>query len=153
MIRYFLQEIFNYRPAREGIFGLGSWTFGLGFFWVPLGTVIHFTWPRWRSLWGERVMVEVIKDEILMMKLSYILSGSNRIKICYFLFSGLKTARDLEKETNVPLSSICRSLKELKENEIILCVNETFHGSKLYSSHPDIDLLKDYIIERMNSYD
>ena len=91
-------------------------------------------------------------DANLLEKLSFILSGKNRIKVCSSLFGGLKTATELQEENKVALSSICRSLNELKDKDIVFCVNEDLQNIKLYKVHPDIQKLKRIIQKRRDKF-
>lgn len=89
-------------------------------------------------------------DKIDKEKFFYILNGKNRVKIYYTLLNCIKSARDIEKSTGISLSSICRSLKELKEKGIIECLNENFAGTKLYTLHPDVTNMKRYLEIKIN---
>lgn len=91
---------------------------------------------------------KIINNDYLKKKLFFILNGKNRIKIYRGLLSGYKTARDLEKNTNITLSSVCRSLKELKERGIIECLNEYQIRGKYYRLTSEAIQLRSHIVER-----
>ncbi|MFW9855887.1 MAG: hypothetical protein ACFFFG_12565 [Candidatus Thorarchaeota archaeon] len=86
-----------------------------------------------------------IKDEKLLKKLAFILGGVNRIKVFISLSEGIKTARDVQidlaKGKSIHLTSICRTLKALKTQQIITCLNTDHQVGKLYSLFPDVTQL------------
>lgn len=93
---------------------------------------------------------DITDDEELLIKLTYILNGSNRIKICALLFENLKTASDIKNELKISLSSVCRTLDGLKKYGIINCPNENFNGKKLYILNSDITILKPFLFKNLN---
>lgn len=91
---------------------------------------------------------KIMNNEGLKKKLFFILNGKNRIKIYRALLSKFKTAKEIQNNTNITLSSVCRSLKELKERGIIECLNEYQTRGKYYRLSSEAVLLKPHIIDR-----
>ncbi|MFX0087774.1 MAG: hypothetical protein ACFFAU_19135 [Candidatus Hodarchaeota archaeon] len=92
-------------------------------------------------------------NEMLVRKLSYILNGTNRIKIYLALIKGVKTARELESDLNVVLTSVCRTLKGLEKRKVIKCINSFESRGKLYKLEEDVLDLKLIIKDKAKKKD
>lgn len=90
----------------------------------------------------------IINNQNLKNKLSYLLNGSNRIKIYLSLLKEIKTACEIEIETNISLPSICRSLKGMLRNEIIQCLDFDQKQGKLYRLASDIISLEPVVTDK-----
>ncbi|MHA1971554.1 MAG: winged helix-turn-helix domain-containing protein [Candidatus Hodarchaeales archaeon] len=91
---------------------------------------------------------KIPSDLGLREKLFFILRGSNRIRIYLALYKNFRTPKELELETGIALTSICRSLQALKEMGIIECLNEYDTRGKYYQLSNDVLGLKTLIEEK-----
>lgn len=97
-------------------------------------------------------MVSLEEDNII----SFILSGKNRIKIFLLLENNLMAPSDISKKIGIDLSSVCKSLKDLSEQEILheirnFASNKRFYRINCNYIHLKIKIneiatLRDYLI-------
>lgn len=77
-----------------------------------------------------------MKDRIIKMA-SFIKSSNNRQKVISSMQDSVKTPSDISKETNLRLNYVSMILKELKENNIVFCLNEDSKRGRFYSLTDD----------------
>ena len=65
--------------------------------------------------------------------IGYIKASKNRIRVFQLLAKGEKTPKELQKDLGLHFSQISRALKELKEREIVECLNEDSRMGKIYA--------------------
>jgi len=68
--------------------------------------------------------------------ISYILRGENRLKVMDSLREEEKVSSQLEKENDMYKSHVSRTLKELKEKDLIKCTNPHDRNFKFYKLTP-----------------
>ncbi|WP_288652892.1 MarR family transcriptional regulator [uncultured Methanosphaera sp.] len=64
--------------------------------------------------------------------ISYIKSSKNRIKIVITLNTELKIPSEISSETKIRLNHVSKLLSELKEKNIVECLNENDKKGRLY---------------------
>ncbi|MFW9990583.1 MAG: ArsR family transcriptional regulator [Candidatus Odinarchaeota archaeon] len=87
-------------------------------------------------------------DKELLSKYSFIMNGSNRIKIYLYLLKDIKTLKEIQIMLNSSLPSVSRSMKELEKNGIAECINSSMMRGKLYQLTPDARKLSNLILSR-----
>ena len=81
----------------------------------------------------------------------FVLSGKNRIKVYVSLLNGIKTATDIKYDIKSPLSSICRTLKQMERVGIIMCLNKHSHRDKYYKITDPAIKFQDIVLNKFNS--
>ena len=71
-------------------------------------------------------------DQEIIEGISYIKSSKNRLKIIKVLNNGFKIPSEISSETNIRLNHVSKLLSELKENNIVECLNEKDKKGRLY---------------------
>ncbi|MDD6285090.1 MAG: winged helix-turn-helix domain-containing protein [Methanobacteriaceae archaeon] len=64
--------------------------------------------------------------------ISYIKSSKNRLKIIKIINTEIKIPSEISSETNIRLNHVSKLLSELKENNIVECLNEKDKKGRLY---------------------
>jgi len=64
--------------------------------------------------------------------LSYVLRAKNRMKVLNALENDRKISAQLEKETGMYKSHMNRTLKELQEKKLVICINPKDRSFKFY---------------------
>ena len=75
-------------------------------------------------------------DRIIKMA-SFIKSSKNRQKVVSSLDESVKTPSDISDETQLRLNYISMLLGELKEEDIVICLNEDSKRGRFYSLTDD----------------
>ena len=78
-------------------------------------------------------------NEIL---LNYVLMGKTRTKVYLSLLDELQTPSDIAKNLNIHLSSVCRSIKDLERNKIIVPISNNINGKNLYKINEKISTIE-----------
>ena len=68
----------------------------------------------------------------LIKGISLLKSSEYRLKIVQSLKEGIKTPSEISKMTKIRLNHVSKSLKELKENGLVECLNEESRKGRLY---------------------
>ena len=68
----------------------------------------------------------------LIKGISLLKSSEHRLKIVQSLKDGIKTPSEVSKMTKIRLNHVSKSLKELKENRLVECLNEESRKGRLY---------------------
>ncbi len=71
-------------------------------------------------------------DEIFIKKFSYVYRSQYRKKTILSLTQGEKTPTEIGLYTNIRTNHISKILRELKEYEIVKCINEEMKMGRLY---------------------
>lgn len=80
---------------------------------------------------NKEVIIMVDKNEITKLA-SWVLISSYRSRVLITLGGKLKTPSTLARESGVKINHISKVLKELKEKELVVCINEEAHKGRLY---------------------
>ncbi len=64
---------------------------------------------------------------------SFVMSGELRFRILIELKNVQKTPSDLKETLKVPISHISKTLKELKDNEVVECLTPERRKTKFYA--------------------
>ena len=70
-------------------------------------------------------------DETLILK-AYVECSSYRVKAMKTIGTGVKTPTNIAKGSGIRPNHISKVLKELKDNDLAVCINETARKGKLY---------------------
>ncbi len=63
---------------------------------------------------------------------AYIKSSKNRYKVLKSLTEGIKIPSEISNETNIRLNHVSALLKDLKEHDFVLCLNEKDSKGRMY---------------------
>lgn len=74
------------------------------------------------------------ENEKLLSLASWILISSYRKRIMIALGNKLKTPSTLSRESGVRMNHISKVLKELKNNDLVICINEDMRKGRLYQT-------------------
>lgn len=74
------------------------------------------------------------ENEKLLKLASWILISSYRNRVMIALGNKLKTPSTLSRESGVKINHISKVLKELKNNDLVVCINEDMHKGRLYQA-------------------
>lgn len=75
-------------------------------------------------------------DRIIEMA-SFIKSSKNRQKVIFSIGNSVKTPSDISNSTDLRLNYVSMILGELKENDIVVCLNEDSKRGRFYSLTDD----------------
>ena len=84
-------------------------------------------------------------------KYGYIFSSGYRKKVVCALLNGPKTPKQIATEVNLYLSHVSKTLNELQEHDIALCLNPTLKRGRIYELTKEGRELATYIIEKSKS--
>lgn len=71
------------------------------------------------------------KNEITKIA-SWVIISSYRNRVMIALGGKLKTPSTLARESGVKINHISKTLKELKQKKLVICINEDAHKGRLY---------------------
>lgn len=74
------------------------------------------------------------ENEKLLSLASWILISSYRKRIMIALGNKLKTPSTLSRESGVRTNHISKVLRELKNKDLVICINEDMHKGRLYQT-------------------
>ena len=80
---------------------------------------------------NKEVIIMIDKNEIVKTA-SWVLISSYRNRVMITLGGKLKTPSVLAKESGVKINHISKVLKELKQKNLVVCINEEAHKGRLY---------------------
>ena len=73
------------------------------------------------------------EDEILK-PLGYVMASSYRLSVIKYIGNGVKIPSDIAKKIGVRTNHISNVLADLKENGLVICLNEDAHKGRLYKN-------------------
>lgn len=68
--------------------------------------------------------------------LSYVKRSKNRTKVITIIGTSIKIPSEIAKSMDLRINQISAILKDLKENEIVICLNEEDKTGRLYQLTP-----------------
>lgn len=71
-------------------------------------------------------------DDETLKKYAYVNISSYRVKAVKSLQEGDKTPTQLANDSNIRVNHISKVLKELKDNEVAVCINEEKRKNRIY---------------------
>lgn len=78
-------------------------------------------------------------------KLGWIKLSKHRKKIVKDISYSLKIPTEISKSTDLSKSEVSRTLKDLKDKNIVVCLNEESHRGRVYSLTDEGKEILDYI--------
>lgn len=84
-------------------------------------------------------------EERVISGISYLKSSKYRSDIVMLLHSKIMTPAELQHKLNIRLNHVSLYLRELKENNIVICLNEDSKKGRLYQLTELGNELYDYI--------
>ncbi|MBQ9026041.1 MAG: transcriptional regulator [Methanobrevibacter sp.] len=82
------------------------------------------------------------EDEILN-SLGYLMASSYRLSVIKYIGKGVKIPSDIAKQIGVRTNHISNVLADLKENNLVICLNEDAHKVRLYkNTELSLEILK-----------
>ncbi len=82
------------------------------------------------------------EDEILN-SLGYLMASSYRLSVIKYIGKGVKIPSDIAKQIGVRTNHISNVLADLKENNLVICLNEDAHKGRLYkNTELSLEILK-----------
>ena len=73
------------------------------------------------------------EDEILK-SLGYVMASSYRLSVIKYIGNGVKIPSDIAKKIGVRTNHISNVLADLKDNGLVICLNEDAHKGRLYKN-------------------
>lgn len=73
-----------------------------------------------------------LTEEMEIFELSFIKRGRNRKKVMNALSKGMKTNKQISKETGILQRNVSTTLKQLGEHELVKCTNPKVRQGKLF---------------------
>ncbi|WP_407380418.1 transcriptional regulator [Methanobrevibacter sp.] len=73
------------------------------------------------------------EDEILN-SLGYVMASSYRLNVIKYIGKGVKIPSDIAKHIGVRTNHISNVLADLKDNNLVVCLNEHAHKGRLYKN-------------------
>lgn len=77
-------------------------------------------------------MVTVNKEDEILKKCSYVVISSYRRKVLETLKNDVKIPTKISEESGVGIKHVSNVLTDLKEHNLIVCINEDAHKGSLY---------------------
>lgn len=71
-------------------------------------------------------------EEELIELISFIKKSNSRKTILEYLSTGVKMPSEISKKYNMQMSHVSRCLKELKDKQLVECLNEDAKKGRLY---------------------
>ena len=71
-------------------------------------------------------------DDETLKKYAYVNISSYRVKAVKSLQEGDKTPTQLANDSNIRVNHISKVLKELKDHEVVVCINEEKRKNRIY---------------------
>lgn len=71
-------------------------------------------------------------DSEIIDALSYVKLSKHRIEVISSIGNKIKMPREIVKDTNRVLSDVSRALRGLKEENLVICLNEEVDQGRLY---------------------
>ncbi|MGD6810516.1 MAG: ArsR family transcriptional regulator [Candidatus Bathyarchaeia archaeon] len=81
-------------------------------------------------------------------KYGYIFSSDYRKKVVYALLAGPKTPKQISLEAKLYLSHVSKTLNELQENEIAVCLTPGLKRGRMYQLTKEGEEIANYLKEK-----
>ena len=89
----------------------------------------------------------MVDDNILILA-SYVKISEKRVQVIDDLKPGeVKMPRDIAHDTGIPVNHISKILRELKDRDLLVCINEEVRKGRLYRLTPLGEEVKSYLAE------
>ena len=75
-----------------------------------------------------------MKEEEILHSLGYVMASSYRLSVIKYIGNGVKIPSDIAKKIGVRTNHISNVLADLKENGLVVCLNEDAHKGRLYKN-------------------
>ena len=75
-----------------------------------------------------------MNEEELLISLGYVMASSYRLRVIKYIGTGVKIPSDIAKKIGVRTNHISNVLSDLKENGLVICLNENANKSRLYKN-------------------
>lgn len=75
-----------------------------------------------------------MNEEELLISLGYVMASSYRLRVIKYIGTGVKIPSDIAKKIGVRTNHISNVLSDLKENGLVICLNENAHKGRLYKN-------------------
>ena len=75
-----------------------------------------------------------MNEEELLISLGYVMASSYRLRVIKYIGTGVKIPSDIAKKIGVRTNHISNVLSDLKENGLVICLNENAHKVRLYKN-------------------
>ena len=75
-----------------------------------------------------------MNEEELLISLGYVMASSYRLRVIKYIGTGVKIPSDIAKKIGVRTNHISNVLSDLKENGLVICLNENANKGRLYKN-------------------
>lgn len=72
-------------------------------------------------------------EKEIIESVAFIKSSKNRYKVLKSLEEGIKIPSEISRETEIRLNHVSALLKDLKENDYVICLNENHKKGRMYA--------------------
>ncbi len=75
-----------------------------------------------------------MNDEEVLNSLGYVMASTYRLSVIQYIGNGVKIPSDIANKIGVRTNHISNVLSDLKENGLVVCLNENAHKGRLYKN-------------------
>ncbi len=75
-----------------------------------------------------------MNEEEVLNSLGYVMASTYRLSVIQYIGNGVKIPSDIANKIGVRTNHISNVLSDLKENGLVVCLNENAHKGRLYKN-------------------
>ena len=75
-----------------------------------------------------------MNEDELLNSLGYVMASTYRLSVIQYIGNGVKIPSDIANKIGVRTNHISNVLSDLKENGLVVCLNENAHKGRLYKN-------------------
>lgn len=84
-----------------------------------------------------------MKEEEIFDSLGYVMASTYRLSVIQYIGNGVKIPSDIAKKIGVRTNHISNVLSDLKQNGLVICLNEDARKGRLYkNTELSLEILK-----------
>ena len=84
-----------------------------------------------------------MNEEKILSLLGYVMASSYRLKVIQYIGNGVRIPSDIANKIGVRTNHISNVLSDLKEHDLVVCLNEDAHKGRLYkNTELSLEILK-----------
>ena len=84
-----------------------------------------------------------MKEEEIFDSLGYVMASTYRLSVIQYIGNGVKIPSDIARKIGVRTNNISNVLSDLKQNGLVICLNEDARKGRLYkNTELSLEILK-----------
>ena len=84
-----------------------------------------------------------MREDDILNSLGYVMASSYRLSVIQYIGNGVRIPSDIAKTIGVRTNHISNVLSDLKQNGLVVCLNEDAHKGRLYkNTELSLEILK-----------